>query len=171
MDYKEQAAYLKRRSKRQFEDADEDAMYQAAQSITELIQYKEAVDRMGEFGKRFLQYSGDPRGIIGEAGYAESGDVIERAKELVMHYEPITDVDGNVWRPVLEDSLQLLIRCMTERAEKAEEERDTAIDDLSRRPHHSTCKNGERCDYVSVITGAPNCYSCHEWDWRGVKKE
>lgn len=120
MDYKEQAAYLKRRSKRQFEDADEDAMYQAAQSITELIQYKDAIDRMGEFGKLFLQYSGCPRGMIGEAGYVEAGDVVERAKESVMHYETITDVDGNAWRPVLEDRLQSLIRHMTERAEAAD---------------------------------------------------
>ena len=162
MDYKEQAAYLKRRSKRQFEDADEDAMYQAAQSITELIQYKEAVDRMDEFGKRFLQYSGDPRGIIGEAGYAESGDVIERAKELVMHYEPITDVDGNVWRPVLEDSLQLLIRCMTERVEKAEKELQTAIGALAGQCKY--CRKNQEC----TSRKGPHIYC---WEWRGAKEE
>ena len=44
MDYKEQAAYLKRRSRRQFEDADEDAMYQAAQSIMELLDRAEAAE-------------------------------------------------------------------------------------------------------------------------------
>ena len=91
-------------------------------AIKDLMKYKEAVERMEEFGKMFLQYSRDPRGMIGEAGYVESGDMIERAKECVMHYETITDVDGNVWRPVLEDKLQFLIRCMTERAEKAEKE-------------------------------------------------
>lgn len=92
---------------------------QCKKAITDLIQYKDAIDRMGEFGKLFLQYSGDPRGMIGEAGYAKAGDVIERAKESVMHYETITDVDGNVWRPVLEDRLKFLILCMTERVEKA----------------------------------------------------
>lgn len=99
----------------------------AATAITHLIQYKDAIDRMGEFGKLFLQYSGDPRGMIGEAGHVEAGDVVERAKECVMHYETITDVDGNVWRPVLEDKLQFLICCMTELAEKAESERDAAV--------------------------------------------
>lgn len=44
MDYKEQASYLKRRSRKQFEDADEDAMYQAAQSIENLLSRTEAAE-------------------------------------------------------------------------------------------------------------------------------
>lgn len=49
-------------------------------------------------------------------------------------------------------------------------ERDAAVEALSDRPHYSTCKYGEKCDYVSVITGFPDCYSCNEWEWRGPKK-
>lgn len=50
-------------------------------------------------------------------------------------------------------------------------ERDAAVDDLSNRPHRTTCKHGERCDYISVITGMPDCHACEEWEWRGPQKE
>lgn len=49
-------------------------------------------------------------------------------------------------------------------------ERDAAVEDLSKSPNPSTCKHGEHCDYISVITGRPDCYSCHEWEWRGPQK-
>lgn len=49
-------------------------------------------------------------------------------------------------------------------------ERDAAVEELSRRPHHSTCKYGENCDYISAITGFPDCYSCDKWEWRGPQK-
>ena len=49
-------------------------------------------------------------------------------------------------------------------------ERDAAVEELSRRPHHSTCKHGEHCDYISAITGFLDCYSCDEWEWRGPQK-
>ena len=47
-------------------------------------------------------------------------------------------------------------------------ERDAAVEELSRRPHHSNCKYGENCDYISAITGFPDCYSCDKWEWRGL---
>lgn len=40
----------------------------AADAITDLLKYKDAIDRMGRFGTMFVQYSGDPRGVIGEIG-------------------------------------------------------------------------------------------------------
>lgn len=49
-------------------------------------------------------------------------------------------------------------------------ERDAAVEDLWKRPHPSTCKHGEHCDYISAITGFPDCYSCDEWEWRGPQK-
>lgn len=49
-------------------------------------------------------------------------------------------------------------------------ERDAAVEDLSKRPHPSSCKYGEHCDYISVITGRPDCYSCYEWEWRGPQE-
>lgn len=50
-------------------------------------------------------------------------------------------------------------------------ERDAAVEDLSKRPHPSTCKYGKHCDYISVITGRPDCYLCHEWEWRGPQEK
>lgn len=49
-------------------------------------------------------------------------------------------------------------------------ERDAAVEELAGRPRPSTCKHGEHCDYISVITGRPDCYSCDEWQWRGPQK-
>lgn len=46
-------------------------------------------------------------------------------------------------------------------------ERDAAVENLSKKPHPSSCKYGEHCDYISAITGFPDCYSCDEWEWRG----
>lgn len=42
-------------------------------------------------------------------------------------------------------------------------EREAAVEELSKRPHHSTRKYVEHCDYISVITEFPDCYSCDEW--------
>ena len=64
-----------------------------------------------------------------------------------------------------------LIPGYRERAEKAERERDAAVEDLSKRPHRTTCKHGEHCDYISVITGMPDCHACDEWEWSGPQKE
>lgn len=50
-------------------------------------------------------------------------------------------------------------------------ERDAAVEGLAKRPHPSTCKYGEHCDYISAITRRPDCYSCDEWQWRGPQDE
>lgn len=79
-------------------------------------------------------------------------------KELIAHlrsfgaYYPITGPIENE----AADAIETLLA-----------ERDAAVEDLAKRPHPSTCKYGEHCDYISVITGRPDCYSCDEWEWRG----
>lgn len=125
IDYADIAENLKNPAWYDIED-DTTLLDDAATAITDLLRYKNAIDRMGRFGTLFVQYSGDPRGMIGEIGDVESGNVIERAKDMVMHYGMIVDVDMNVWRPVLEDRLQFLIRCMTERTEAAEARCETS---------------------------------------------
>lgn len=82
-----------------------------------------AMQRLGEFGKRFINYTGDPIGPVGRVGYGN----LEREA----HYmDVIKDVDGNAWRPVLEETLQHILEkldnCIS-RLEKAEEERDAAV--------------------------------------------
>lgn len=84
----------------------------------ELNQYKDAVERMGNFGRLFVQYSGDPRGQMGHRG--NRNDEIENATM----FSTIEDVEGDVWRPVLERVLQSLIQ----RTKKAERERDAMRD-------------------------------------------
>lgn len=72
-------------------------------AITDLLRYKDAIERMGEFGKLFLSYTGDPRGPVGRSG---DRDI---AKEVQLQ-PVIIDVDGGKWRPVNEDALQDLLR-------------------------------------------------------------
>lgn len=92
----------------------------AVTAIENLMKYKDAVERMGNFGRLFVQYSGDPRGQMGHRG--NRTDEIEDATM----FSTIEDVEGDVWRPVLERVLQSLIQ----RTKKAERERDAAIADI-----------------------------------------
>lgn len=89
-------------------------------------------------------------------------------KELIESLEYEADFQREVREDLnLADSLQLAATTI----KTLLAELDAAVEELSKRPHHSTCKYGEHCDYISVITGRPDCYSCHEWEWRGPKKE
>lgn len=79
------------------------AMKDAASAITELLPYKEAIDKLGAFGALFLAYNGDPRGPIGRAGN-------EPVDQEALFMDVVTDVDGGVWRPVQESVLQDLLK-------------------------------------------------------------
>lgn len=83
-------------------------------------------------------------------------------KELIEQLHNAFPVDGyELERSVFESAADAIETLLAER--------DAAVEDLSKRPHPSTCKYGEHCDYISVITGRPDCYSCHEWEWRGPR--
>lgn len=71
--------------------------------VDDFIKYKEAIGRMGNFGKLFMSYTGDPRGPMGRSGERDI------AKEALSQ-PVITDVDGGRWRPVYEEVLQDLIK-------------------------------------------------------------
>ena len=73
-----------------------------APTLTPPNEAEKAIQRLGDFGKLFLDYSGCPRGPVGEPG----GSTIE---EWVTMMEPICDVDGGWWRPVPEKALQILL--------------------------------------------------------------
>lgn len=60
-----------------------------------------------------------------------------------------------------------IVRHLREELARVTAEKDAAVEALSLRPHKSTCKHGEHCDYISVITGMPACQSCDEWEWCG----
>ena len=72
--------------------------------------YRSALDRLGEFGRLFLGYEGDPRGPAGRPA-------AQGLKAEILAMPVITDVDGGRWRPVNEDALQELLAKMDELVE------------------------------------------------------
>lgn len=69
---------------------------------------KEAMERMGWFGKMFQRYKGDPRGPIGTLGGILGKSVILFQLEEVRKREPIKDIGGNIWLPLLLDEFQTM---------------------------------------------------------------
>ena len=49
-------------------------------------------------------------------------------------------------------------------------ERDAAVKDIWV-PRWKSCKFGPDCDFISAVSGFPDCASCGEWAWRGLKEE
>lgn len=47
-------------------------------------------------------------------------------------------------------------------------ERDDAVKDIWV-PRWKSCKFWPGCDYISAVTGFPDCAGCGEWTWRGFK--
>ncbi len=75
---------------------------EAAQRLEGMMKYKEAIDRMGKFGKLFVEYEGCPRGAMGRMCDAT-------IQEEALAMDMLTDVDMGRWRPVNEDVLQDLL--------------------------------------------------------------
>lgn len=118
--------------------------------------YRRAIERMGEFGKLFIEYSGDPRGQMGRAG---GMSIVDEALSMPV----ITDVNGGKWRPVQEEILQDLLKqlnnwkeicfkaaCekqeLSARAEKAEKERDEAREAIRQHCQDVSCQR-EKCHW------------------------
>lgn len=109
--------------------------------VDDFMKYKEAIDRMGDFGKLFISYAGDPRGPMGRTG---ERDIVKEA----LSQPVITDVDGGTWRPVYEEVLQDLIKQLDwwkeqnflacqergelERRAEAAEKREKLLEDANR---------------------------------------
>ena len=102
-DYKNMVENMRMPTWWDLESPDATLLDDAADVIDDLLKYKEAIDRMGDFGKLFVSYAGDPRGPMGRAG---DWDIAKEA----LSQPVITDVDGGKWRPVNEDVMQELIR-------------------------------------------------------------
>ena len=62
---------------------------------------KEAMESMGWFGKMFQRYKGDPRGPIGTPGTALGKSLALLIVESAKNRQPVKDVDGNTWLPML----------------------------------------------------------------------
>lgn len=65
------------------------------------------LERLGEFGRLFIDYVGCPRGAMGRMGAPLT--------EELLSMPVLTDVDGGRWRPVNEDALQEAIALLKER--------------------------------------------------------
>lgn len=63
--------------------------------------YKAALERLGWFGRLFLEYEGCPRGAVGR--------MCAPLEDEVLSMDVITDVDGGRWIPVNEDALRELV--------------------------------------------------------------
>ena len=69
---------------------------------------KEAMERMGWFGKMFQRYKGDPRGPIGTLGTALGKSRALLIVESAKNRQPVKDVDGNTWLPMLQDEFRAM---------------------------------------------------------------
>ena len=70
---------------------------------------KEAMERMGWFGKMFQRYKGDPRGPIGTPGTALGKSLVLLYVESAKNRQPVKDVDGNTWLPLLLDEFESIV--------------------------------------------------------------
>jgi hypothetical protein len=73
----------------------------------EFLKYYEAIERMGKFGRLFVDYVGCPHGPMGRMGAPLT--------EELLSMPVLTDVDGGRWRPVNEDALQEAIALLKEK--------------------------------------------------------
>lgn len=78
-------------------DAIDDLSNRLLGAEAELGRYREAMERLGEFGTLFLDYWGCPRGAVGRMGAP--------LDEEVLHMPVLCDVDGGEWVPVPKDAL------------------------------------------------------------------
>ena len=70
---------------------------------------------------------------------------------------------------LLEEAAAALEQLQAENA-RLKRERDDAVKDIWV-PRWKSCKFGPGCDYISAVTGFPDCAGCGEWTWRGPKEE
>ena len=70
---------------------------------------KEAMESMGWFGKMFQRYKGDPRGPIGTLGTALGKSLVLLNVESAKNRQPVKDVDGNTWLPLLLDEFESMV--------------------------------------------------------------
>lgn len=70
---------------------------------------KEAMERMGWFGKMFQRYEGDPRGPIGTLGTALGKSLVLLNVESAKNRQHVKDVDGNTWLPLLLDEFESVV--------------------------------------------------------------
>lgn len=84
--------------------------------------YKDALKRLGDFGKLFLDYTGCPRGPQGRLGIAGGDLSYSVLIEEVLAQPILQDVDGGQWIPVNAEALHELVEnyaVLEEKTQKA----------------------------------------------------
>ena len=54
--------------------------------------------------------------------------------------------------------------------DRLKRERDAAVKDILA-PRWKSCKFGPDCDFISAVSGFPDCALCGEWTWRGLNEK
>ena len=70
---------------------------------------KEAMERLGRFGKMFQRHNGDPRGPIGTLGTALGKSLALLYVQYAKNRQPVKDVDGNTWLPMPLDEFESMV--------------------------------------------------------------
>ena len=108
-------------------------------AITDLLVYKKAIDRMGPFGRLFIQYRGDPRGATGRPGTPED------MEDLIAIMPALEDIDGGRWRPIQED----VLRDLFSQVKELKEDRDSDVSLIEKilkfYPGGDFCSYCEKC--------------------------
>lgn len=90
---------------------------------------RRALERLGEFGRLFVDYAGCPRGAAGR-------QCAPLAEEL-LSMPVLTDVDGGRWRPVNEDALQEAVEQLIKMEAKKEMEEIKGLVDSADSPRET----------------------------------
>ena len=70
---------------------------------------------------------------------------------------------------LLEEAAAALEQLQAEN-DRLKRERDEAVKDIWV-PRWKSCKFGPDCDFISAVSGFPDCALCGEWTWHGLKEE
>ena len=129
-------------------------------------QLENTLNRLGEFGKLFMDYEGCPRGAMGRAAMPIEDEVLQMPQ--------LEDVDGGKWIPVNADALHELV----EKCKQLEERISLML--IQMKGDCGVCKhrNDERKldDKQLGCRLSPACYECLKkdgrdmWEYEGLPK-
>lgn len=131
----------------------------ANDALAYIEKLESALNRLGEFGKLFMDYEGCPRGAMGR--------MAAPIEQEVLHMKSITDVDGGKWIPANADALRELV----EKYKQMEE----AITLMKIQMHGDcgVCKHRDGFDVEGAIM-SQRCYECLKketrpnWEYEGL---
>lgn len=102
---------------------------------------------------------------------------IEKLKDRLLEWDGVDAVDNGEFTEVNYHGVFELLRETADALEQLQaendrlkRERDAAVKDIWV-PRWKSCKFGPDCDFISAVSGFPDCALCGEWTWRGLKEE